>query len=190
MSEDDSATKEAGTLEESSGSPAGSPTGAAGAPATTGRHEGPASTSPYPMSRLSAPHDLVNTAREIQQADAVIGAVTGDKLRLIAEQIRSLQEQARVVLEQARRDAELHRAECRFQKRPGHVYHLYRDARGRHYFSMLSPDDWNGRPPHAFEGSYRLEADMSFTPASQAAARDAEDAGVRLLLDAGRTGRP
>lgn len=190
MSEDDSATNRAGAREESAAPPAGASAGAAGAPAAKGRHEGPASTSPYPMSRLSAPHDLVNTAREIQQADAVIGAVTGDKLRLIADQIRSLQEQARVVLEQARRDAELHRAECRFHKRPGHVYHLYRDARGRLYLSMLSPNDWNGRPPHTFEGSYRLEADMSFTPADRAAARDAEDAGVRLLLDTGRGERP
>src|SRR5687768_16080011 len=98
-----------------------------------GRHEGPASTSPYPMSRLSAPHDLVDTAREIQKADALLSAVTGEKLRLVAEQIRALQSQARELLEEARRSAELHRAECRFQKRVGRVYHLYRDGE-RLYF--------------------------------------------------------
>lgn len=150
-----------------------------------GRHTGPASASPYPMSRLSAPHDLVDTAREIQRADAVLGAVTGDKLRLIAEQIRALQSEARRVLEGARRDAELHRAECRFPKRVGHVYHLYRDARGRLSFSMLSPDDWRGNPPAAYEGSYRLEADMTWTPADRAAERDAEDASLRRLLGSG-----
>ena len=155
-----------------------------------GRHEGPARTSPYPLSRLSAPHELVDVAREIQQADALLGAVTGGKLAQIARQIRSLQEQARQVLEAAQRDSELHRAACNFKKRPGHVYHLYRRDDGVRYLSMLSPEEWGSSPPHAFEGSYRLEADMSFTPASQAAARDAEDAGVRLLLDAGRGGRP
>ena len=141
------------------------------------------------MSRLSAPHDLVDTAREIQKADAVLGAVTGEKLRVIADQIRSLQAQAQVILEEAQRSAELNRAECRFQRRVGSVYHLYRDGGGRLYFSMLSPDDWKGRAPHAYEGSYRLEADMSWTPADKASARDAQDASVRLLLGAGEKER-
>lgn len=33
---------------------------------------------------------------------------------------------------------------------------------------MPSPQDWNGRPPQAFVGSYRLENDMSGTPADAA----------------------
>ncbi|AUX49014.1 hypothetical protein SOCE26_105590 [Sorangium cellulosum] len=132
-----------------------------------GRHEGPARTSPYPLSRLSAPHELVDVAREIQQADALLGAVTGGKLALIARQIRSLQEQAREVLEAAKRDGELHRAACNFKKRPGHVYHLYRRGDGVRYLSMLSPEEWGGSPPHVFEGSYRLEVDMSWTPAGE-----------------------
>jgi hypothetical protein len=28
---------------------------------------------------------------------------------------------------------------------------------------MLAPEDWAGAPPHAFEGSYRLEADQTYT---------------------------
>jgi len=149
-------------------------------------HEGPASTSPYPLSRMAAPHDLVDTARAIQQADAVIATVTTDKLAQIAEQIRSLQEQAREVLERARRDADLHRADCRFAKVVGQTYHLYRRARdGSTYFSMLSPDDWRGAPPDGYEGSFRLEADQSFTPAAEAAARDARFISARRLLSAG-----
>jgi hypothetical protein len=136
------------------------------------------------MSRLSAPHSLVDTAREIQKADALLGAVTGDKLRLIADQIRALQEQARGLLEEARRSAELHRAECRFQKRVGRIYHLYRNGE-RLYFSMLSPVDWGGLAPHAYEGSYRLEADMGWTPVDRVASRDAQDASARRLLGAG-----
>jgi hypothetical protein len=68
-----------------------------------------------------------------------------------------------VVIERARRDAELHRATCQMVKRPGAVYHLYRRPSGEAYFSILSPDDWRGAAPHAYEGSYRLEIDLSFT---------------------------
>jgi hypothetical protein len=150
------------------------------------RHLGPASTSPYPVSRLAAPHDLVDVAREIQKADAMLGAVAGNKLQLIADQIRALQEQARAILEATHRDATLHRARCNFQKRPGKVYHLYRDRQGQPYFSMLSPEDWKGAPPDPFEGSFRLEADMSWTPAEEIEARDAQTASVRRLLGPGR----
>lgn len=150
-----------------------------------GRHEGPARTSPYPLSRLSAPHELVDVAREIQQADALLGAVTGGKLAQIARQIRSLQEQARQVLEAAQRDSELHRAACNFKKRPGHVYHLYRRDDGVRYLSMLSPEEWGGSPPHAFEGSHRLELDMSWTPAGEAESHDAEAGALARLLGRG-----
>lgn len=127
-------------------------------------YDGPQSTSPYPLSRLSAPHELVNMAQEIAAADAVLTAVVGAELETIARQIRSLQAQAADALRRAQRDAALHRAECRFRKQPGRIYHLYRAEGGRSYFSLLSPDDWQGAPPHTFEGSYRLEADMRFTP--------------------------
>jgi hypothetical protein len=128
-----------------------------------GHHEGPTKSAPYPMSRLSPPLDLVDSARQIQQADLVLGAVVSNKLRLIADQIRGLQEQARGILEEARRDADLHRASCNFRKRAGAVYHLYRRTDGATYFSMLSPEDWNGAPPDPFAGSFRLELDMSWT---------------------------
>jgi hypothetical protein len=144
-----------------------------------GRHEGAARSSPYPMSRLSPPHDLVDVAREIQRADALLGAVTSSKLELLARQIRALQAQARDLLEAARRDGELHRAACGFKKRPGGVYHLYRRSDGALYFSMLSPAEWGGAPPHAYAGSYRLEIDMSWTPAEEIDERDAGE-GARL----------
>jgi hypothetical protein len=127
------------------------------------RHLGPARTSPYPVSRLAPAHDLVDTARQIAEADHMIGTVVDAKLQLIAEQIRALQQKAREILDTAQEDAELHRATCTFVKRPGHSYHLYRRPDGGLYFSMLSPDDWRGRPPHESMGSYRLEPDMSWT---------------------------
>ena len=128
------------------------------------RHEGPSRTSPYPVSRLSAPIDLVDTAREIQEADQAINNRTSSKLTVIADQIRALQEQAREVLEESQRDMDLHRARCNFTRRPGSIYHLYEREDGELYFSMLAPEDWQKGPPHAYKGSYRLEADLSWTP--------------------------
>ncbi|MCA9604082.1 MAG: DUF2452 domain-containing protein [Myxococcales bacterium] len=128
------------------------------------KHEGPARTSPYPVSRLGARADLVDVAREIAEADRMVGSVVHGKLDVIAKQIRALQEEAQTIMEAARRDLELHHAECSFVKRVGATYHLYERPSGALYFSMLSPDDWGGAAPHPFRGSYRLEIDRSFTP--------------------------
>lgn len=144
-------------------------------------------TSPYPLSRLSAPHDLVDVAREIQEADKTLGGVTVAKLRTIAEQIRALQAQAARVLEEARQSSDLHRASCAFKRRPGHVYHLYRKREvGSLYWSMLSPEEW-GTPPDEFQGSYRLEVDMSWTPVEQIEQRDTLEEPLRRLLGDGQT---
>jgi hypothetical protein len=137
------------------------------------KHEGPDHSSPYPVSRLAPAFDLVDVAREIQKADALLVDVASEKLRLIAEQIRGLQEQAQTIMAEAKRDAELHRAACNFVKRPGKTYHLYRNSNDALYFSMLSPADWKGAPPDRYEGSYRLEIDQSWTPAEKIAERDA-----------------
>jgi hypothetical protein len=136
------------------------------------RPRSPHAASEFPLSRLSARHDLIDVAREIQRADATLTAVVGAQLETIARQIRSLQAEAARVLESARNDAELHRATCRFKKTPGRIYHLYRRPDGERYFSMLSCADWNDAPPHEYEGSYRLEADMRWTALDDLAARD------------------
>ena len=125
------------------------------------KHDGPDNTSPYPVSRLAPAFDLVDVAAEIQRADAMLGAVTEGKLRLIAEQMLALRKQAEEILASAKDNADLHRAACAFTRRPGQVYHLYERPDGRRYFSMLSPDDW-GTPPHTFVGSFRLQSDMSW----------------------------
>ncbi len=133
-------------------------------------HDGPTGLAPsssrlaaYPTSRLSARIDLVDVAAEIARADETIASVTNARLEVVAKQIRALQEEAQRILEDARSSAELHRARCDFVRRPGRVYHLYRRQDGERYFSLLAPADWGGRPPHAFEGSYRLEPDMRWT---------------------------
>ena len=128
-------------------------------------HQGDDSTSPYPVSRLAPGFGLVDIAREIEQADKIVSGRLGAQLHVIAEQVKSLQAQAREILEQAKSDQRLHHARCAFRRIPGHVYHLYEEPDGGVAFSMLSPDDWGGSPPKPFVGSYRLENDMSWTPA-------------------------
>ena len=120
--------------------------------------------SPYPVSRLAPAFELVDLAREIAQADEMLANRAGAQLGLIAEQVRVLQQQAREILQQTRHDQQLHRARCNFQKKPGQIYHLYRNKRQETLLSMLSPDDWQGRPPNDYLGSFRLESDRSWTP--------------------------
>src|SRR5690606_20883736 len=88
---------------------------------------------------------------------------TNVQLRLIAEQIRWLQEQARRILDEAEAHLDLHRVECPFRRLHGHTYHLYRKRDGVRVFSMLSPRDYGGNPPHEYLGSHRLEEDDSWT---------------------------
>lgn len=146
-------------------------------------HQGEARSAPYPVSRLGASVDLVDLAEQISQADSHVNTRLSAKLQLIAEQIRHLQEEARAVLESARRDQELHRAQCSFKRIPGRLYHLYGRGDGGIYFSMLAPDEWGGTPPHPFMGSYRLENDMSWTPADQIDRPDDSRELVRRLLE-------
>ncbi len=145
-------------------------------------HQGEARSAPYPVSRLAATVDLVDIARQISQADAMVNTKVSAKLQLIAGQIQALQEEARKVLEQARQDQALHRAQCNFKRIPGRIYHLYGRADGSRYFSMLGPEEWGGKPPHEFIGSYRLENDMSWTPAERVADEADEQALIHKLL--------
>ena len=147
----------------------------------------PARASPYPVSRLAPPFGLVDLAKQIEQADAQLTARAGAQLEIIVEQIRHLQRQARAVLERTAADKGLHRAECRFVRVPGNVYHLYQRADGRQYFSMLSPRDWEpSEPPDPFVASFRLEPDMTWTPADRIDETDDDTrATVRALLEGG-----
>ena len=148
------------------------------------KHRGEDRAAPYPVSRLSGPVSLVDAAREIERADQLIASTASAKLGVIAAQMRSLREQAEAVLREASHNAALHRAEARFVRRPGSVYHLYEKADDQRYWSMLSPDEWRGAPPHRFVGSYRLEADQSWTPIDQVAAHDRAQKPLAALLEA------
>lgn len=149
-------------------------------------HQGPDHAAPYPVSRMAPTIELVDLAQEIASADQMLGNLATAKLRTIADQMRALQAQARQVMAQVQQDQLLHRAQCNFQRHPGRIYHLYRKSAEQTYFSMLSPEEWRGAPPHEFLGSYRLEADMSWTPADQIDDGDDSRAYIqRFLLPGG-----
>ena len=147
-------------------------------------HKGPDHTSPYPVSRLAPSFGLVDLAQEIEQANAQVATRVSGQLHVIAEQVKALQAQARQILEQAHSDRRLHEARCGFRRKPGHVYHVYEEQDGSWSFSMLSPQDWKGRPPKPFVGSFRLEADMSWTPAEKLEQPDDSRRLVAQLLAA------
>lgn len=126
-------------------------------------YEGPTRSAPYALSRMAPSFDLVDAAKEIQKADAQLALMTGGKLEIIANQIRALRAEAERLVARAERDAQLHRAQCRFEKKPGGVYHLYRKGDGELWFSLMAPDEWSVKRDQTFEGTYRLELDMGFT---------------------------
>ena len=148
-------------------------------------HQGDSRSSPYPVSRLAPAFEASDLAAEIARAESMLTARTGAKLRVIADQIRLLQQEARKVLDDAREEQALTQAQCAFKRIPGKTYHLYRRASGQTFFSMLAPHDWGGRAPHDFVGSYRLEADYSWTPTERLDQSDDTGELVSQLLRIG-----
>jgi len=128
--------------------------------------------------------DLLALAKQLETAHDYTRANVGSKLGVIVEQMRSLQMQAHRIMQEATRDTELHNASCKVMKVPGKVYHLYQKPEGEPYLAMLSPEDWEGSPPHPHLGSYRLEADRSWTPFKDVEKRDRDMMVVKDLAEA------
>lgn len=120
--------------------------------------------SPYPVSRLAPPIDIVDIARQIRDADQLLSTVAEHKLAVIAEQIRNLQAKAKEILEAAQTAYDLHRVPCNFVKRVGAIVYLYQRSNGARLFSIVAPHEWGPAPPYAFVAAYRLGADMSYEP--------------------------
>ncbi len=148
-------------------------------------YRGASHSAPYPTHRLAPAFQAPELDAELAQAEAMLSARTGAKLRVIADQIKALQDEARKVLAEAREEQALTLAECQFKRIPGQVYHLYRRGDGGTFFSMLSPADWGGEPPHDPVGSYRLEPDYSWTPVERIARGDDTRDMINQLLRIG-----
>ena len=104
----------------------------------------------------------INSLEVSQERDLLkYNATSCGKLEMIIEQMKLLKSMAIKTLETCEQNKKLHNADCKFEKIPNNVYHFYEKDEGI-YCSMLSPDDWNGNPPHVHYGSYLLKADMEF----------------------------
>lgn len=121
-------------------------------------------SSPYPLSRLSAPFAPLDQTAAVEEAAKILGAVAHARLLSIQKQILHLQQEAQQIIETAEEDVRLHTASCAFSKKAGQIYHLYHRGPGPddNYFSLLSPDEW-GVSPHPYIGSYKLENDFSWS---------------------------
>ena len=135
------------------------------------KFQGPDRQSPYPVSRLGAPIDLVETAERIAAADDMLSLQAAGKLKLLAKQIEKLQEKAREILRETKWNQDLHRAQCGFKRVAGNVYYLYRKDDDTLIFSMIGPKEWQKGEakgiPYEYIGAYRLENDSSWTPVSE-----------------------
>lgn len=152
-------------------------------------HQGGDASAPYPVSRLAPAFDLVDLAQQVASADDMLSVTATAQLKGIARQIKALQEQAKTLLEKTQHDQQLHHAQCGFKRIPGKTYHLYRRASGDHLFSMLSPDEWGGRPPYEYQGSFRLENDMSWTPMDEVEPEREDNERIQAMIaDAGISG--
>lgn len=128
---------------------------------------------------------MVNLAQEIELGSASVASHASARLQMIVEQMQALRSEAERVLQKAAQDLELHQAACSFKRSVGRVYHVYRRPEQVLYFSMLSPADHAGAPPHPYVASYRLEPDQSWTPAEETARLDA----ARAELERAFSGR-
>lgn len=83
------------------------------------------------------------------------------KLSIIFDQIKILHNMANDIIQHSELNNTLHSADCKFQKTPGNTYHFYTKDNSL-YCSLLSPDDWRGKPPHTHFGSFLLQHDFLF----------------------------
>lgn len=113
-------------------------------------------------SRLAPPIRLIDRVREIEMAEESVQLHVHGKMEVIAKQIRALKAEAEILLKNAQKDIELHKVKCQFEKKAGQAMHLY-EKKEENYFSLLSPAEWGGSPPHRFVASYIMNPDRSFT---------------------------
>ncbi|RZC31967.1 DUF2452 domain containing protein [Asbolus verrucosus] len=109
--------------------------------------------------------DLMTLSEGVSNVNTAVQSNAKNKLEIIGRQMKHLQELMTDVFEETKLSIELHQVACNFVKRPGHLYHLYMRPSGQRYFGMLSPEEWR-TPPHEYLGSYVLEPDLSWTPAT------------------------
>ncbi|CAH1183671.1 unnamed protein product [Phaedon cochleariae] len=123
--------------------------------------------------------EMMELESHLTNANSHVASNARNKLEIIGRQMKNLQELMTDVIRETNLNHELNGAACNFVKKPGNVYHLYERPSGQKYFGMLSPEEWINTP-HKFLGSYRLEADYSWTPAGD---EETRHEGINFLRE-------
>jgi hypothetical protein len=88
------------------------------------------------------------------------------KLKMIAKQMEQLKREAELIVEECYEQRHLQSIECRCKKISGTTYYLYENTESENeYFSLISPEEWNGKlsETHYYKGSYYYDFDKTFT---------------------------
>ena len=105
---------------------------------------------------------IVSTLQKDSLLDKIkSNSATFSKLKLLMKQAELLKEQIKDVINEGVLNQNLHEVKCNFQKKSGQTYYLYKKNE-TYYFSLLSPEDWNGDPPNTFINAYYYDYDKSF----------------------------
>ncbi|KAJ8920855.1 hypothetical protein NQ315_015647 [Exocentrus adspersus] len=103
--------------------------------------------------------ELMELEENVHNGETYIHANAKNKLDIIGKQMKSLQVLMNDVINETRLHSELNNAACNFVRKPG--------------------NEWVN-VPHNFLGSFRLEVDMSWTPAGQ---EETRYEGINFLKD-------
>ena len=84
------------------------------------------------------------------------------KLKQIAKQMEKLKKEAEEIIADSFQQHKLQNVECKCKKISGTTYHLYKTSDNKEYLSLISPQEWNGKCPHEFIGSFYYDYDKCF----------------------------
>ena len=104
----------------------------------------------------------IDKGRVKGRAVAAMYEQTDIQLSQIKEQIDLLAAQARKLHERVQLSEEIYQTDMNFEPLIGRVYYLYRRKNGKTVLSMVSPQEWGGKPPYAFVASVKMLADHTW----------------------------
>lgn len=82
------------------------------------------------------------------------------KLKTLFRQLQFIKNEINEVLQESIVSNELEKIKCNLKKRPGNHYYLYLNKKNEHFFSILSPNDWDKY--NEYLGEYLYDYDLTF----------------------------
>ena len=88
---------------------------------------------------------------------------TNMQLKQLEEQIKLLHRQAKEIQERTDISVWIYQADIGFDPLINHVYHLYKKPNGKHFLSMVAPEEWGRSGNHnEYIATVRLLADHTW----------------------------